>query len=51
MPLRIWIELLVLCICITIALIIYFYAKRKIDAVQSDMTIRKKKDIKEKLED
>ncbi len=51
MPLRIWIELLVLCICITIALIIYFYAKGKIDAAQSDMTIRKKKDIKEKLED
>lgn len=51
MPLRIWIEILVLCICITIALIIYFYAKKKIDAAQSDMTIRKKKDIKEKLED
>ena len=45
MPLRIWIELLVLCICIIVALIIYFYAKGKIDAAQSDMT------IKEKLED
>lgn len=51
MPLRIWIEFLVLCICIIVALIIYFYAKGKIDAAQSDMTIRQKKDIKEKLED
>lgn len=51
MPLRIWIEMGILGFLLLLALAIYFYAKKKIDDAESQIEIRKKKDIKDKLKE
>jgi|GEM_PF-211266 hypothetical protein len=48
---RIIIELIVLLVVIVAALSIYFYVKRKVDDAESEIAIRQKKDIRERIED
>lgn len=48
---RIIIELIVLFVVIVAALSIYFYVKRKVDDAESEIAIRQKKDIRERIED
>ena len=40
-----------LIILFIVGIIIYFYLKRRIDDAESDLVIRKKKEIKEDIED
>lgn len=45
------VEISLIIILFIIGIIIYFYLKRKIDDAESDLVIRKKKEIKEDIED
>ena len=45
------IEIALIIILFIVGIIIYFYLKRKIDDAESDLVIRKKKEIKEDIED
>ena len=45
------IEIALIVILFIVGIIIYFYLKRKIDDAESDLVIRKKKEIKEDIED
>ena len=45
------VEIALIVILFTVGIIIYFYLKRRIDDAESDLVIRKKKEIKEDIED
>lgn len=45
------IEIVLIIVLLIVGVVVYFYLKRKIDDVESDLRIRKKKEIKEKIED
>lgn len=45
------VEISLITILFIVGIIIYFYLKRKIDDAESDLVIRKKKEIKEDIED
>ena len=45
------VEISLIIILFIVGIIIYFYLKRKIDDAESDLVIRKKKEIKEDTED
>ena len=45
------IEIALIVILFIVGIIIYLYLKRRIDAAESDLVIRKKKEIKEDIED
>ncbi|EIC96653.1 hypothetical protein HMPREF9970_2902 [Lachnoanaerobaculum saburreum F0468] len=45
------VEISLIIILFIVGIIIYFYLKRKIDDAESDLVIRKKKEIKEDIED
>lgn len=45
------VEISLIIILFIVGIIIYFYLKRKIDDAESDLIIRKKKEIKEDIED
>ncbi|MFC2282860.1 MAG: hypothetical protein ACFNJJ_02920 [Lachnoanaerobaculum saburreum] len=45
------VEISLIIILFILGIIIYFYLKRKIDDAESDLVIRKKKEIKEDIED
>ena len=45
------VEISLIIILFIVGIIIYFYLKRKIDDAESDLVIRKKKEIKEDSED
>ena len=45
------IEIALIVILFIVGIIIYLYVKRRIDDAESDLVIRKKKEIKEDIED
>ena len=45
------VEISLIIILFIVGIIIYFYLKRKIDDAESDLVIRKKKEVKEDIED
>ena len=45
------IEIALIVILFIVGIIIYLYLKRRIDDAESDLVIRKKKEIKENIED
>lgn len=45
------IEIALIVILFIVVIIIYLYLKRRIDDAESDLVIRKKKEIKEDIED
>ena len=45
------VEISLIIILFIVGIIIYFYLKRKIDDAESDLVIRKKKEIKEDIVD
>lgn len=45
------IEIVLIIVLLVVGVVVYFYLKRRIDDVESDLRIRKKKEIKEKIEE
>ena len=45
------VEIALIVILVIVGIIIYLYLKRRIDDAESDLVIRKKKEIKEDIED
>ena len=45
------VEIALIVILFVVGIIIYLYLKRRIDDAESDLVIRKKKEIKEDIED